>query len=232
MDISHYPLDEKNFKIGELSIQGNDVSLIDNLYHLKKKIGLLPDKSQLRHLNTINTSDFAIPEFSDEPTHELAAQVIGQTVNDFYDFIENYKKYLSQKLETVIEGSPFNESAPEKHKYKPELITLKSTLTEDQLKGLHEKLISQKYISEIMFEDFKYFLSGAQIKNVKKINWIKPKGLAIHLFENISYNFSMTVLNNCAEKKGKKVFDSKDKTKVVQEIDVILNDLKKNNSTL
>lgn len=106
--------------------------------------------------------------------------------------------------------------------------TLKSTLSQPEIKKLHRLLLEKNYIKNIDLTDFIHWLTDKPlIKNVPKIRWDQSKGKAIQLFKEVCIGFNYTLLNNCVDGNGKK-FDSNNKSKNgYAEIDDILNQIKR-----
>jgi len=82
-------------EIGETYVQNcYTTSLIQHLYELKKKIGYLRDSSKLTYLNQLNLPAPQMPSFD----HDVVNQGFYECDMRYYEFINDYKEYLNQKI--------------------------------------------------------------------------------------------------------------------------------------
>jgi hypothetical protein len=100
--------------------------------------------------------------------------------------------------------------------------SLMTCLGPKELKSLHRLLVEQKFIEKTALDFFTFWFYPNQMVDVPKIKWLKSKSMAVQLFESITSNFSISLLNACCEKKGTKKFDSNDRKAPHAEIESLV----------
>ena len=119
------------------AIQFNEPLFVQQLFVLKQKIGSLTESAQLNYLNTLSINH-ELPNFSGDERHLKIAQSFYQSDNNYFEFIEAYKKHLKENMindfykdihrniysrRYAKEGHSLNEYIEDKHsesKYKDE----------------------------------------------------------------------------------------------------------------
>lgn len=190
-------------KIG--SFPSHDMNLIDDYYQIRLKA----HKDYEKNKNKNAYVEEGIEE-------EFIKEQLKLFENSDHPQIRNYFRRLKKKYKEITSQEE-NGSA--------NLLTLKTNLTEDQLKKLHKKL-NEKYIKTISENNFVHLLTSKPINGIDKIKWLKTKTMAVYLFDKICLDFSFSILNKCVEKNNSG-FDHNNRSKVkFDDIEEILKSIK------